>query len=149
MFNQTVTGEVVAGYQIASGGAEDSPYPSGSIPLQKPFFKKLGLDLDHCFDGTLNVDIAPNTFEILQPSFRFELVEWMPGFAPETFSFIECEIVTNSLTTNGFVYYPHPETKTQHFHNNQRLEVLAPLIPNLNYGDAVMLRYDTAYLNIR
>ncbi|XOV81168.1 MAG: hypothetical protein ACFHVJ_09520 [Aestuariibacter sp.] len=143
-----VTGKVVAGYQVASGTGVESPYPQGSITMQKPVFKKLGLDLEHCFDGTLNVDIAPHSFSLLSAPWRFEQVNWVDGFSPENFSFIPCELLFRQSIIPAFIYYPDPETKTQHFHNTQRLEVLAPWVDGIKYGDSVSLLYDEKHLNI-
>jgi hypothetical protein len=47
------------GHQVASGLAVNNPYPAGTIAMQTPFFKALGLDLSGFYVGTLNVSIAP------------------------------------------------------------------------------------------
>ena len=38
-----IRGTVIAGHGVASGRASDSPYPAGTISLQRPFFQDLGL----------------------------------------------------------------------------------------------------------
>ncbi|BDX05648.1 hypothetical protein [Planctobacterium marinum] len=138
---KSVAGIIVQGHQVASGKAKDSPYPDGSIPLQMPFFRELGLDLSQCFPGTLNVAITPHKFKMLRPSHIFEKVEWIAGFNAETFSFAECKLVFGEISMRGYVHYPHPETKTQHFHNDQLLEVLCPFVEGIRYGDKVRLEY--------
>jgi hypothetical protein len=40
---------------------------------------------------------------------------------------------------DGWVYFPHPETKLRHFQNPFLLEVIALPIMNLHYGDEVRL----------
>ncbi len=139
---KTLTTTVVKGHQVASGRSKSSPYPAGSISLQKPFFDRSGINLQGMFDGTLNLSIAPHKFSIVSADHRIEHLHWIDGFPEESFSFVKCEVSAHNQNYEGWVYYPHPETKTQHFHNNQLLEVLCPFIPNLNYGDTVTLEYD-------
>jgi hypothetical protein len=65
----TITGRLRKGYRVASGPSR--AYPEyGSIEKQKPFFKKLGLNLDRMFNGTLNISIAPYEFEMKKPGFQ-------------------------------------------------------------------------------
>lgn len=61
----TLTGIVKPGHQVASGNAQDSPYEQGTLAMQLPFFRDLGLDLSGFFLATLNVSIAPQTFKII------------------------------------------------------------------------------------
>ncbi|MBD2325873.1 hypothetical protein [Alkalinema sp. FACHB-956] len=145
----TVQGTIVPGYQVASGRSPTSPYPAGTLQLQLPFFQARGLDLSNCFLGTLNVSIAPHTFEILQPIYTFPNVQWVEGFASETFSFCHCGIMAGDMTYLGWVYYPHPETKLDHFQDASILEVVAPLIPDLSYGDRVQLSLDPQAIALR
>lgn len=136
-----VPGRVVPGHQIASGLAKDSPYPDGSIALQMPHFKAAGLDLSDCLPATINVSIAPRRFSLTKADFRIEALQWVEGFHPETFSFVRCELIFTQRCYPAWVYYPHPETKTQHFHNDSVLEILAPEVANLTYGADVTLRF--------
>ena len=39
----------------------------------------------------------------------------------------------------GWIYYPHPETKERHFQSRSIVEVIMPFIPGLEYGSAVEL----------
>ncbi|MEO0928977.1 MAG: hypothetical protein AAFY63_24355, partial [Cyanobacteria bacterium J06643_13] len=57
----SLVGTVKAGHQVASGQATDSPYEQGTLEMQLPYFRALGLDLRDFFLGTLNVSIAPHT----------------------------------------------------------------------------------------
>lgn len=43
---------------------------------------------------------------------------------------------------DGWIYYPHPETKPMHEQPPAVLEVLMPLVPGLTYGDTVILHVD-------
>lgn len=138
---QVVT-ELISGHQIASGRAANSPYPAGSIELQIPFFKDLGLNLAKCFSGTLNLSIKPHRFEWIEPDFQFKDVAWIDGFPPETFWFAECSVHFLDKAYSAWIYYPHPATKTQHFHSDHVLEIIAENIPGIAYGDEVVLEYD-------
>lgn len=143
-----VDGTIISGHQIASGGNPSTPYPGGSISLQKPFFKALGLDLTDMFDGTLNVDISPQRFKLESPRFYFEQVKWIEGFAAEDFSFLDCELRFSTEWFKGWMYYPHPETKTQHFHSDSLVEILMPKIPFIRYGAKVQLRLNANEISL-
>lgn len=132
-----VGGIVERGYRVASGEAEDNRYPSGTIEMQKPYFKALGLDLAPFYEGTLNVSISPHTFTMRQPQYTFRQVAWTTLHPPEDFSFSRCRLKFDNIEYHGWIYYPHPETKKTHFQNPSILEIIAPFIPNLDYGDRV------------
>jgi hypothetical protein len=132
---QTVHGVIVQGYRVASGPSKDYPY--GALDRQRPHFAKHGLDLSTYFNGTLNIDISPLTFQMFKPEFTFLSVEWTDLHPPEHFSFSHCRVIFNSEEYDGWVYYPHPETKLRHFQNPSLLEVIAMPIPELQYGDKV------------
>jgi hypothetical protein len=128
-------GILAQGYRVASGPSADYPY--GALDRQRPIFKARGLDLDGYFNGTLNVDIRPATFAMVKPEFTFPLVEWTDLHPPETFSFSRCRVVFHEMEYDGWVYYPHPETKLRNFQNPSLLEVIARPIPGIQYGDAL------------
>ncbi len=135
-----ISGIVKPGHQVASGLAEDSPYEEGTIAMQLPHFQKLGLDLSGYFLGTLNIDIAPHKFKVLNPQFTFPLVKWHPNYPAETFSFSSCQVIVKDIEYQSLIYYPHPETKIGHFQDDAILEAIAPPITKIKYGDAVELR---------
>lgn len=147
MFKQ-IDGIIQAGYRVASGNTESSPYPKGTIEMQTPFFKELGLDLSAFFPGTLNINISPNEFELISPQYTFRNVRWAEGFPPEDFSFTPCQIIYQNQSFESLVYYPHPETKIGHFQNPSIVEVIAPLIPDMKYGDRITLRISTDEIRI-
>jgi hypothetical protein len=117
-------------------------YPEGTINLQKPRFKELGLDIDHCYSGTINLSIAPNTFEIIKPEFFLKEIIWKEGRKPENFLICRCIIVHGPKLSDGFVYYPDPSTKVASPDNPNHLQLLAPYIEGLSYGArlSVLLR---------
>jgi hypothetical protein len=132
-----VPGILVQGHQVASRPSR--AYPYSSLEKQKPFFKKLGLDLYEYFNGTLNISIAPLTFEMSAPEFTFEFVEWTDLHPPETFSFSRCSVLFREREYSGWVYYPHPETKRTHFQDPSLVEVITVEIPNIKYDNVVEL----------
>jgi hypothetical protein len=134
-----VTGVVKRGHQVASGRAESSPFPAGTIELQAPIFAQLGLDLSGAFMGTINVSIAPLRFRLLEPDYIFTDVKWTESYPPETFSFAHCLLTFEQQTYQSWIYYPHPETKISHFHSPSLIEIITQPIENLAYGADVDL----------
>lgn len=128
-----VKGRLKKGYGIASGQALNSPYPDGSIVLQAPYFLRKGLDIRYFFPATLNISIAPLTFKMTSPRWRFNNLEWHKGVC-ESFSFSRCRLQVDQDRIEALVYYPHPDTKPDHFHDNSTLEILAPFLGKLEEG---------------
>jgi len=135
MQSTRLPGILTSGYRVASGPSKDYPY--GALDRQKPIFKSRGLDLSAYFNGTLNIDIHPHTFKMVRPEFTFHDVEWTDLHPPEHFSFSRCNVIFEDVEYEGWVYYPHPETKLRHFQNPSLLEVIAYPIPKIKYGDKV------------
>ncbi len=140
---------VQPGHGVASGRNADPRFPGGTIKMQFPFFEKLGLNLSEFFPGTLNLSIAPNTYKILQPFKTFRQVKWHPTEPAEDFSFFHCTLEVNGAQYSALIYYPHPDTKPEHFQPADILEVLAPKIENLAYGDEVLLTVIAEELRFR
>lgn len=130
-------GRLARGYRVASGPSADYPY--GALDRQRPLFAARGLDLGAYFNGSLNVDIAPRTFKMLKPQYTFPLVEWTDLHPPETFSFSRCRVIFRGVEYDGWVYYPHPETKKRNFQNPSLIEVIAMEIPGIAYSDELDL----------
>jgi hypothetical protein len=134
-------GIINKGHGVASGTSPGSPYPTGSISMQAPFFKARGLDLSSCYFGTLNVSIAPARWKIVRPTFLFEKVKWTDLHPPETFSFVPCDITYRAVTVHGWLYYPHPETKAAHWQDASVMEIIAPRLEGLAYGEPIELLF--------
>ena len=142
----TITGILVQGHQVAS--RPSAAYPYSSLEKQKPHFKDRGLDLSPYFNGTLNISIVPLEFEMTKPEFTFPLVEWTDLHPPETFSFSRCKVRFEGKSYNGWVYYPHPETKKTHFQNPSLIEVITYEIAHLKYGDAIEIEVNPLEIKI-
>lgn len=140
-------GILTRGHRVASRPSNDYPY--GTLEKQKPIFKSLGLDLSAFFDGTLNISIAPLTFEMTAPEFTFGHVEWTDLHPPETFSFSRCTVIFKGMEYSGWVYYPHPETKKSHFQNPSLIEVITCEIPEIQYGDELELEIELREIKIK
>ena len=135
-----ISTQVISGHGVASGRRADSPYPSGTIAMQRPVFAALGLDLGSCWDGTLNLSVAPLEIRLSQPDHCFPLVEWTDRHPPETFSFWRIQIDSpRNGVVSGWIYQPHPETKQQHHQPASMVEVLAPHLDGIVSGSQLRL----------
>lgn len=141
-----VHGIVARGYRVASGPSADYPY--GALDRQRPIFASRGLDLSGYFNGTLNVDIRPHRFQVLKPEYTFRNVAWTDMHPPEHFSFSRCRVMYKDVAYEGWVYYPHPETKIRNFQNPSLLEVIATPIPGLQYGDEMDVLVNPAEISM-
>jgi hypothetical protein len=139
---QRISGIVERGHGVASGSAAHSPYPSGTIAMQTPYFQSLGLDLTDYVKATLNISISPSTFQLLNPELTFRQVEWTDRHPPEDFSFSRCRILFQGSTYRSWIYYPHPETKKRNFQAPSIVEIIAPKISKIGYDDRVELEYN-------
>lgn len=121
------------GHGVASGRAGTSPYPAGTIALQRPAFARCGLELGECFNGTLNLLVPGGEWRLREPVLRIEQLAWTPLHPAETFSFWPCLLRGAALPPlAGWIYWPHPETKQRHHQPPGQLEVLAPWIADLD-----------------
>lgn len=143
----TLKGTLRKGYRVASGPSK--AYPDyGSIEKQKPIFRKLGLNLDRMFNGTLNISIHPREFKMHKPQYRFKKVKWTELTNAEDFSFSRCKVKFQGKEYSGWVYYPDPRTKKDHFQSASTVEVLAPRIRGIKYGNRVEISLNAAELTI-
>jgi hypothetical protein len=108
--------------------------------MQLPFFRRLGLDLSRFHIGTLNLSLAPKRFRVVAPKLVLRQVRWHPIAPAEDFSFFDAQLsLPDGSTAAGLIYYPHPESKPEHFQPPDVLEVLAPYLPGLAYGSEIGL----------
>lgn len=142
----TLHGVLVEGYRVASGPSKDYPY--GALDRQRPIFKERGLDLSGLFNGTLNIDIRPYEFKMLRPEFTFRNVEWTDLHPPEHFSFSRCRVAYGGSEYDGWVYYPHPETKKRNFQNPSLVEVITSPIPGIQIGDQLEVQLNPERIEV-
>jgi hypothetical protein len=143
---RTIRGVLVEGYRVASGPSKDYPY--GALDRQRPIFKERGLDLSGYFNGTLNIDIRPYEFKMQKPEFTFRHVEWTDLHPPEHFSFSHCRVMFGDAEYDGWVYYPHPETKKRNYQQPSLLEVIAVQIPGVQYGDRLEVQINPERIEV-
>ncbi|WDE02871.1 hypothetical protein SG34_015610 [Thalassomonas viridans] len=137
---------VVPGHGVASGRAEDSPYPDGTIALQKPFFAALGLDLSACFCGTINAAFNCRQVTLKRWDHEFVRLNWFPGLPAEDFRFASCQLIRQEPLSAkrypAYIYQVVANSKLGHFQPGNVLELLAPEITGLAYGDAMVLEVE-------
>ncbi|NIP30494.1 MAG: hypothetical protein GTN99_04955 [Candidatus Dadabacteria bacterium] len=145
-----IKGKVVRGYGIASGKNKQSLYTEGSIKMQLPFFKQKGLDLYRFYPATLNISIFPKKFELKNPEYTFKNVKWFSAVPAEDFSFSRCKIIHKKKIYDGYIYYPHPKTKPDHFHDRSTIEIITKYIKNIYYNSNIHLMFNSheVYLSV-
>ena len=141
MHYKSIIGTIIQGHQVASGNAKDPRFPNGTLALQAPIFAAKGFTIDTYHPGTINVSVAPLTYEVLKPIRTFRNVKWHPDTPPENFSFFNCRIrlVDDADYVDALVYRPHPETKPEHFQESSVLEIIAQRMEGIAYGLKVSL----------
>lgn len=135
---------LVRGHGVASGKALDSPYPAGTIALQTPLFAAHGLDLSPYHPGTLNLAFSDSRWQLSHPTAQIEQLHWSDLHPPETFSFWPAMLRWAGCESpvQGLLYRPHPETKHNHHHSPDRLELLAPWIDGIATAESLELGLD-------
>jgi hypothetical protein len=132
---QIITVRLVEGHRVASGLNGNPRFPGGTLRMQTPHFQALGFDISHLHLGTLNVSIAPLSYQVVKPRHSFPNVKWHPTEPAEDFSFFDARVVCPDGTAAvGYIYYPHPNTKPEHFQAPDVLELLLPFVEGLRYG---------------
>jgi len=125
---------------VASGRNRDPRFPGGTVRMQTPHFKAMGLDLESYFPGTVNVSIAPRSYRVLQPRVTFRAVKWHPIAPAEDFSFFDVRLLREGQPdVDGLIYFPHPETKPEHLQQPDILELLLPYTDGLMVAAALRL----------
>ncbi|MES2661069.1 MAG: hypothetical protein V4689_20770 [Verrucomicrobiota bacterium] len=146
---QTITARVVQGHQVASGKNGNPRFPGGTLRMQHPHFKALGLDLGIYHTGTLNVSIAPCRYVVYRPRQTFHAVKWHPTEPAEDFSFFDVRLIRpDGSSIDGLIYFPHPETKPEHFQQPDVLELLLPFVEGLDYGAELTLEIPMEQMSI-
>jgi hypothetical protein len=131
-------GRVIKGKGIASGKNIDPETGlTNTIGMQKPFFKMADIPyIEDVYNGTVNMDISPNEFKINYPDYFVENVAWHVD-ATESFQFVKTDIVFGAKDYSGYIYYPMPSKLKSH--PDTRIELLAPKIPDLEYGKKIAI----------
>jgi hypothetical protein len=146
---QTIIARILQGHRVASGLNQNPRFPGGTLRMQLPHFLALGLDLRAFYPGTLNAGIAPSRYRVIKARRTFAKVKWHPTEPAEDFSFFDVRLGrSDTPSVEGFIYYPHPETKPEHFQQPGVLELLLPFVEGLRYGDEVRLEIPESQMAI-
>ena len=117
--------------------------------MQLPHFLRLGLDLQAFYLGTLNVSIAPLRYRPVRARHSFPGLKWHPVEPAEDFSFFDVRLLRpDHPPVSGFIYYPHPETKPEHFQSPDVLELLFPRVEGLEYGMEITLEIPSDQMKV-
>ncbi|MCZ6737957.1 MAG: hypothetical protein O7B77_08265 [Actinobacteria bacterium] len=143
-----IAGVVADGHGVASGKSAGSPFPKGTIEMQIPVFQRLGLDLSWAYPATLNISVAPKRIRITRPWHVFSDVRWFEDWPPESFSFSTCAVEYGDTRHRAVIYYPHEETRTDHFQEPSIVEVLASHISDIKTGSEVTLWVDPTQVTV-
>ena len=146
--NQLLTARLIQGHRVASGLNGNPRFPGGTLFMQRPHFLALGLDIGAFHQGTLNVSIAPRSYRVVKPRLTFRNVQWHPVEPKEDFSFFDVRLLTPGPPAAGLIYYPHPETKPEHFQAPDVLELLLPFVKGLSYGMELRLEIPSGQMLI-
>lgn len=136
------------GHGVASGRSQyDRRFPQGTIRMQAPFFRALGLDIEAYFDGnlvwgTLNLNLAPRRVQLGKPEIFLPNVLWTEHLSVENFFLSPARIDFAGREYKALLYIPDPATKTDHFQNPSIVEAIAEPIEGLQYGDRLTLGYN-------
>ena len=139
---------VVPGHQVASGLASNSPYPNGTIALQKPFFLASGLDLSAIFCGTINAQLNCQKIRLIRWDHECQQVKWLKDVPAEDFRFAKCTIIRCKVRYCAYIYHVVAVSKVDHFQADNVLELLAPKIADLKYGDICTLEMNENMLEL-
>ena len=138
--NQIITARLVEGHRVASGLNGNPRFPGGTLRMQLPHFLALGLDLRAFHLGTLNVSISPLVYRVMKARHTFRQVKWHSTEPAEDFSFFDVRVLRpGEPPVAGFIYFPHPDTKPEHFQQPDVLELLLPYMAGLHYGMTLSL----------
>ena len=132
---------ITRGHGIASGKTKDARFPRGTLSMQAPFFRELGMDLSKFFTGTLNLSVHPFSYRLGTPLHSFAQVKWTASLPAENFSFYSCQVrlFDETVLEDALVYWPHPSTKPEFHQDPYVLEVLAPRIEQVDYGKEMLI----------
>ena len=138
------SGFIRQGHGVASGKNKDSRFPYGTLAMQTPFFIDQGFEDKNFFQGTLNISLFQHSYYLGKPHFYFSQIKWCEELPPENFSFFDCtlQVPLRNVKYQSYIYWPHPSTKPEFHQDPSVLEVLAPEITGIKYGDEMNIFAD-------
>ena len=138
---QLISGSIVSGHGVASGCSNDPRFPEGTLSLQWPIFEDLGFNFIGYHRATINISVHPMKPVLVKSLCTFRNVKWHVDCGAEDFSFFKVELlVSGAKSVDGLIYWPHPETKPEHFQDPHVIEVVAPKVEGLSLKDKVSIK---------
>lgn len=139
-------GIIVRGHRVASGACGDPRFPLGSIAAQLPYFRAQVPSFEAYLGGpahagTINLGFRGRRVALGRAELVVSQVAWTDCFPPENFFLSRAELEANGRVHRVFLYVPDPATKPDHPAAPDGVELLAQFIPDLAYGDSVILRW--------
>lgn len=116
-------GKIVSGCQIATQ----------TIRQQSPYFEEKGIEKKFLTNGSINVDIFPIEWQIVNPDFKFKDIVWRPDFS-EDFNFIKLKFKFENKIYSGLLYNPK-RTKNP----KTIMEILSKHVKGIEYGKEIKL----------
>ncbi len=145
-----IQGSIVAGHGVASGQAQDARFPDGTLALQWKHFLEAGLSLEGFHRGTVNVSVAPLRPLPVRSCLTVRKVKWHESAPSEDFSFFPVRFGRRGgKAVEALIYWPHPETKPEHFQDPHVVEILGPWMEGLHEGCAVSIWADPQQIQFR
>ncbi len=123
IYRMIIRGKIVPGFGVATK----------TLKQQAPFFEKGGIKREYLINGSINVDISPTKWKIINPDFSFKNIVWRPNF-PEDFDFIRIKIMFNNKMHDGLLYNPKRTRNPKTI-----MEILAKQIKGIKYGEEIEL----------
>jgi hypothetical protein len=145
-----IEGKIIKGKGIASGKNIDTNDLTNTIGYQLPFFAAAGVPVDNIRPGTINVGISPHEFRIIRPDHTVTCT-WWPGSEktppfPETFRLVEAQVIFESNTYPGLIYYPMPSAYKSH--PDTKIELLAEDIPGIKNEKPIGIQVEDGKLEV-
>jgi len=106
-----------------------------TLKQQTPWFVEAGIPNDMLLHGSINIDISPSTWSIVQPDITLTGIEWRPGFV-EDFNFVRVKVLCNNSEYPAYLYNPmrtkNPKTM---------MESVTTHIKDMEYGQEVAILF--------
>lgn len=145
MSTTAIQAKIIKGHQVASGLAQNTPFPEGTIKMQWAFFSDIP-DIEELYNGgTVNLDINPYHFKAKNPVHR-KNITWFENIT-ETFLFWPVKLTLNDCDYSGLIYYPDPADKYDHFKPDTQIELLLPYIDGLSYDTDVTIELESELIS--
>ena len=146
-------GVIKEGLRHCSGiDADGTEHPGkdgivGTIRRQRPFFEDVIPNFSEFYNGTINLDISPQMFEVVYHDYEV-ICDWRKDGIPQTFWFVNVGLRHKKALYGGLVYYPCPRQGKAR-KRESIFELLFPFVLDLNYEDRASILYSPIQIVIK